>query len=223
MIADADALASLPAAPPRLRIAATGTVLGELLPPALRVLRARHPGVVLGVRRAGAAQARALVASAEVDVAFLREEAAPAGLEAVRVGEDRLWLAVPRRSSLAHGPLRLETVARAALVGYGPASSTMRRVLAVLGPLGAAPWIEVDGKAAALRYVAEGLGLAFVSALASAPAPRAAGVVLRDVTARFGRTSFWMVWRGGSEPTGPMRDLADALGLRGWRRGRLPL
>jgi DNA-binding transcriptional LysR family regulator len=35
--------------------------------------------------------------------------------------------------------------------------------MAVLGPLGASPWMEVDGKASALAYVEAGLGIAFVS------------------------------------------------------------
>jgi len=69
-------------------------------------------------------------------------------------------------------------------------------VMAVLGPHGSAPWIEVDGKAAALAYVAAGLGIAFVSAVAS-QTPAHAGVALRDVTASFGPVSFWLIWREG--------------------------
>ena len=68
----------------------------------------------------------------------------------------------------------------------------MKRVLAVLGPHGASPWIEVDGKSAALAYVAAELGIAFVSAMAS-QTPARAGVVLRDVTASFGPVSFWLI------------------------------
>ena len=68
--------------------------------------------------------------------------------------------------------------------------------MAVLGPHGAAPWIEVDGKSAALAYVAAGLGVAFISAVAS-QIPARAGVALRDVTASFSPVSFWLIWREG--------------------------
>ncbi len=203
-------------AAPLLRVAATGAVLGELVPPALRRVRAAYPEVLLRVRRAGADTTRALVLAGDVDLGVVRSELAPEGVASTRLGEDRLWLALPRRSLLARrrGPLRTAELARAPLVGYGPSSATMRRVLAVLGPLGAEPWIEVEGKASALRYVAEGLGIAFVSTLATGPVPRAAGVVLRDVTSRFGRTSFWLVWKPDATfpATSPARTFARQLG-----------
>ncbi len=69
----------------------------------------------------------------------------------------------------------------------------MRRVMDVMGPLGASPWIEVDGKSAALAYVAQGLGVAFVSALAG-QRPERRGMELTDVTASFPRVAFWLVW-----------------------------
>ena len=73
----------------------------------------------------------------------------------------------------------------------------MKRLMAVLGPHGGAPWIEVDGNAAALAYVTAGLGIAFVSAVA-AQNPMRAGVALRHVTTSFGPVSFWLIWRGGA-------------------------
>lgn len=73
----------------------------------------------------------------------------------------------------------------------------MKRVMAVLGPVGSAPWIEVDGKGAALAYVAAGLGVAFISAVAS-ERPDRPGVALRDVTTHFEAIAFWLVWREGA-------------------------
>jgi DNA-binding transcriptional LysR family regulator len=107
-------------------------------------------------------------------------------------------VAIPARSPLATTPrLSMQAVAREPLVGYGPSSATMRRVLDVLGPLGATPWVDVDTKSAALSYVAEGLGVAFVSALAG-QRPGRRGVVLRDVTASFAPVAFWLAWPGGA-------------------------
>lgn len=181
-----------------LRIACTGTIFAEILPPALRALHESYPRLLYRVRRAGAEVSRALVAQGDVDFAIVRGAERPRGFATVRLGADRLWLAMPRKGPLPTvRRLTMASLARERLVGYGASSSTMRRVMAVLGPLGAAPWIEVNGKAAALAYVAAGLGIAFVSALAS-QRPQRAGVVLRDVTGSFGPVSFWLIWRSGA-------------------------
>ena len=181
-----------------LRVACTGTILAEVLPPALRALRDAYPRLLFRVRRAGATASRGLVARSEIDFAIIRAAERPPGVASVRLAADRLWLAVAGRSALARaGRLTLPTLAREPLIGYSPESSTMKRLMAVLGPHGGAPWIEVDGKAAALAYVAAGLGIAFVSAVASQK-PVRAGVALSDVTASFGPVSFWLIWREGA-------------------------
>jgi DNA-binding transcriptional LysR family regulator len=175
------------------RVACTGTILAEVLPGVLAAMRARHPRLRFRVRRAGADASLRLLGRDEIDVAIVRAGAPPAGVSARKLGDDRLWLAVPAKGPLARRRPPLATIAQAPLIGYPPTSATMRRVLAVLGPLGAAPWIEVDGKAAALGYVAAGLGVAFVSLLAG-QAPSRPGVTVRDVTTLFPRVSFWLVW-----------------------------
>jgi DNA-binding transcriptional LysR family regulator len=86
----------------------------------------------------------------------------------------------------------------------------MKRVLAVLGPYGAIPWIEVDGKAAALAYVAANLGIAFISAVAS-HRPERPGVALRDVTASFAPVSFWLIWREAAAQPPVHRRFVDEL------------
>jgi DNA-binding transcriptional LysR family regulator len=176
-----------------LRVACTGTILAEVLPPVLRAMRDEYPRMSFRVRRAGSEASRDLLVRGDVDFAVVRSAEAPAGFTTRRLGPDRLFLAVTAKSTLATTPrVTLTAIAREPLVGYGPSSATMRRVLEVLGPLGAAPWIEVDGKVAALSYVAEGLGVAFVSVLAG-QRPDRKGVVLRDVTASFAPTAFWLL------------------------------
>ncbi|MBS2016027.1 MAG: hypothetical protein JST00_24305 [Deltaproteobacteria bacterium] len=180
-----------------LRVACTGTILAEVLPPVLRTMRGEFPRLAFRVRRAGGEASRALLAKGEVDFAVVRATSRPEGLHARRIGSDRLWLVAPAKGALATATrLSPEKVAREPLVGYSKASSTMRRVLDVLEPLGASPWIEVDGKVAAMSYVAAGLGIAFVSAL-EPQKPERAGVVARDVTAWFAPVSFWLVWNEG--------------------------
>jgi DNA-binding transcriptional LysR family regulator len=149
------------------------------------------------IRGSGSEASRGLLARNEIDFAVVRGADRPAGVASVRLAADRLWLAsAPGMATATARRLAMASVAREPLVGYSSSSSTMKRVMAVLGPLGAAPWIEVDGKAAALAYAAAGLGLAFVSAVASQK-PERTGVVLRDVTAHFEPASFWLVWREG--------------------------
>jgi DNA-binding transcriptional LysR family regulator len=203
-----------------LRVACTGTILGELLPPALRALRDAYPRLSFRVRRAGAEAAIALLANDEIDFAVVRSGDAPAGVASVRLAADRLWLACVQGSPPATARrLAMGTVAKEPLIGYSSTSSTMKRLMAVLGPLGGAPWIEVDGKTAALAYVAAGLGIAFVSAIASTTLHRK-GVVLRDVSTHFAPVSFWLVWRERAAlPAMHRRFVAE---LRGTRAGAAP-
>lgn len=194
-----------------LRIACTGTIFAEVLPPVLRTLRDAHPRLMLRVRRAGAEASRGLLTSNDVDFAVVRGADRPGGVASVRLAADRLWLAVSRSSALVKSTrLPMASIAREPLIGYAPESSTMRRVMAVLGPYGAAPWLEVDRKAAALAYVAAGLGVAFVSAVAW-QRPERAGVALRDVTAAFGPVSFWLIWRQGAALPPSHRQFVEEL------------
>jgi DNA-binding transcriptional LysR family regulator len=194
-----------------LRIACTGTIFAEVLPPALRALRTAYPRLLFRVKRAGATASRELIATGEVDFAIVRAADRPVGVSSLRLAADRLWLATPEGSALSTARrVSMAAVAREPLVGYSAESSTMRRVMAVLAPHGAAPWLEVDGKAAALAYVSAGLGNAFVSAVAT-QRPQRAGVALRDVTTSFGAVSFWLVWREAAALSLAHRRFVDEL------------
>jgi DNA-binding transcriptional LysR family regulator len=194
-----------------LRVACTGTFLAEVLPPVLAVVRDRHPGLRFRVRREGATASRDLLARGDLDFAIVRSSAPPEGLASKRLGRDRLWLATRKENALA-GATRItaEAMAREPLVGYASTSSTMRRVMEVLRPHGGAPWVEVDGKTAALRYVAAGLGIAFISLL-EGQEPSHPRVVVRDVTSHFPPVSFHLVWPRGRELTGFRKMFADEL------------
>ena len=180
----------------RLRVACTGAFLSEILPTVLRRLRAELPDLELQVSRRGSHACLALLRDGELDVAIVRSGARPVGLSAAFVGKDRFFVALARKSALAaRKKLTGELLAREPLIGYTLPSFTMERVSRVLAPLGATPWIDVQGKAAALAYVAEGLGIAFVSALQQGDPPSHRGVVMRNVTSLFPPASFWLVWR----------------------------
>lgn len=194
-----------------LRVACTGTFLAEVLPPVLAVVRDRHPGLRFRVRREGASASRDLLARGEIDFAIVRSTSTPEALASTRLGRDRLWVAMRKASPLASAArLTAEALAKEPLVGYSSSSSTMRRIMEVLRPHGGEPWVEVDGKTAALRYVAAGLGIAFVSLL-EGQEPSHPRLVVRDVTALFPPVSFHLVWPRGRELTGHGRTFVDEL------------
>jgi DNA-binding transcriptional LysR family regulator len=183
--------------PAALRIGCTGTVTNELLPGALQRVREDHPRMAIQLRRAGSRLGRRLLESGEIDLAVVRGEEAPEGFEHRRLVRDALWLALPAGHRLA-GRARISPrdLAGEPLVSFAPGSFTRRRVMSVLEPLGASVQIEVEGRAAALRYVAMGLGVAFLS-LVPGHRVEASGLVLREVTRHFRTAYFWALWRRG--------------------------
>lgn len=194
-----------------LRVACTGTFLAEVLPPVLATVRDRHPGLRFRVRREGATASRDHLARGELDFAVIRSTATPEGLASKRLGRDRLWLAMRKDCALATAArITADAMAREPLVGYSSSSSTMRRVMEVLRPHGGAPWVEVDGKTAALRYVAAGLGIAFVSLL-EGQEPSHPRVIVRDVTSHFPSVSFHLVWPRGTSLSGYRKTFVDQL------------
>lgn len=195
----------------RLRVACTGTFLSEILPSVLRRLRAEFPELELNVSRRGSHACVSLLQEGELDMAIVRSEKRPSGVSSAFAGKDRFFVATSKKGRLATvKKLTKEALAKEPLIGYTLPSATMERVNSVLSPLGATPWIEVQGKAATLAYVAEGLGIAFVSAL-EGQVPSHRGVLVRDVTALFPPASFWLVWR---KPTLAPWETAFATALR---------
>jgi len=201
-----------------LRIACTGTILAEVLPQVLASLRVEHRQLRFRVRREGAESSRALVEKEEIDFAIIRASSDPTGprIQAKKIADDRLWLAVPTKSTLAKAKrITPSEIAKASLVGYPAPSATMKRLMSVLGPLGASPWIEVDRKAAALAYVGAGLGVGFVSRVSDQAPPKHRNVVMRDVTSLFPKTFFWLISQPGkaSKAAAWKADFVERLGL----------
>ncbi|MEZ6183433.1 MAG: LysR family transcriptional regulator [Planctomycetota bacterium] len=204
-------VARLDASRRALSVACTGTVTTELLAPALAAARARWPELAVTIRRAGVEQSHALLERREVGLAVVRAQAPPQGVARRRLLEDRLWAAIPAGDPLAtRARLRTRDLARAPLIARGPRSATRRRVLEVLEPLGGRVQLEIEERGAALRYVALGLGVAFLS-LVPGHALEVEGVVFKDVTARFPRSSFWGIWPEGRALSECERFLLDAL------------
>jgi len=177
----------------RLTIACTGTITTELLPRVLLDLEQRPRPIRLVVKRAGGQACEALVRNGDVDLGVVRADAPPHGFSSLHLSDDRLWLVVPARHPLAKRPKpTLAQMASIPLVLYGEASRTRTRVMARLGPLGAAIRVEVDSRSSALAYVRAGVGATFVSLLPGHALDRS-GARFRDVTALFDRSAFYVI------------------------------
>ncbi len=192
LLADAAALRQ-PPRPAPITIGCTGTIVTELLPTVLLQIERELGGTRVTVRRVGSTTCARLLAAEELDLGVVRGIAPPPGFAAERLCDDRLWLVAPKGHRLLSARrLELQSIAQQPLIVYGSTSQTRARVLEPLAPFEPHVRVEVDGKAAALQYVARGLGIAFVSLLPS-HAVKHAGVALRDVTHLFGPSSFWLL------------------------------
>ena len=207
LLAAADALRSGVEPPPRVVVGCTEAIAAELMPDVLGALRRRLPTSSVSLRRLGTEACVARLLGGEVDVGIVRgpldaTNRWPRALRATWLGADRLWAVVARNSALARARrIASKSLARAPLVLYGPASATRRRVMSVLGPLGGTIALEIEGRSTAVAYARRGFGVAFLSLLAK-HAPRAAGVVFRDVTRFFPSSGFWLLVRDeGASPT----------------------
>jgi DNA-binding transcriptional LysR family regulator len=200
-------------------IACTGTITTELLPRVLIELEALPRGPRLVVRRAGGALCERLVRSGDVDLGVVRADSPVAGFFSQHLADDRLCIALPITHPLASTKrrLRLAELATIPLVLYGESSKTRARVMERLEPLGATIRVEVEGKSAALEYVRLGFGATFVSLLPghTVNVPQ---VAVRDVTALFARSGFYVIARRDRAEDGAVRQVLER--LAGHARGR---
>ncbi|MCF1597952.1 LysR family transcriptional regulator [Streptomyces muensis] len=182
--ADAELAAYVQGEVGEVRVGAFSTAVPALVVPAVRALRAAHPGVVVRVREAEAAEAYELLAAGEVDLALSLAAQAPAvgdpRFTRVPLLADPLDVALPKGHALATAePLRLADLAAEDWIfgGSGPWSDITR------GACEAAGFSPRQGHSAAgwtaiLAMVEAGMGVALVPRMA---AVRRGGVVMRAV------------------------------------------
>jgi DNA-binding transcriptional LysR family regulator len=188
----------------RVTIACTGTITTEVLPRVMLDLERHTPPVQLVVRRAGGALCEALVRAGDVDLGVVRSDDPPRGLTTRHLADDRLWFVVPAAHPLAKArgdaAVTYASMASVPLVLYGESSRTRARVMNKLAEHGATIRVEVEGRSAALEYVRAGIGATFLSLLPG-HAIDTRKVHVRDVTALFSRSRFWVIRRAGHRPT----------------------
>ncbi|MEU6775643.1 LysR family transcriptional regulator [Streptomyces sp. NPDC046759] len=188
-----------------VRIGAFSTSVPALVVPAVRALRARHPGVTVRVTEAEAAEAYDLLAAGEVDLALSLAAEAPgaAGSRFTQVPllADPLDVALPPGHPLARTDrLNLTDLAAEPWIfgGSGPWSDITRRACEAAG-FSPFQGHSASGWTAILAMVEAGMGVALVPRMAAA---RRDGVVMRDLG-----------------PDGPVRHVTAAV-RRGGETGR---
>ncbi|MEU6478815.1 LysR family transcriptional regulator [Streptomyces sp. NPDC047017] len=183
--ADAELAAHVQGEAGEVRVGAFSTAVPALVVPAVRALRATHPGVTVRVREAEAGEAYELLAAGEVDLALSLAAHAPSaadpGFTRVPLLADPLDVALPPGHPLAAADrVRLADLAAEPWIfgGSGPWSDITRTACEAAG------FSPYQGHAAAgwtaiLAMVEAGMGVALVPRMA---AGRRDGVVMRALT-----------------------------------------
>ncbi|MFE6334499.1 LysR family transcriptional regulator [Streptomyces sp. NPDC057798] len=181
--ADAELGAYLHGEAGEVRVGAFSTAVPALVVPAVRVLRAGHPGVRVQVREAEAGEAYELLGSGEVDLALSLAAQAPSAADArftrVTLLADPLDVALPRDHPLAAAErLRLADLAAEPWIfgGSGPWSDITRGVCEAAG-FTPHQGHSATGWTAILAMVEAEMGVALVPRMAAVPRD---GVAMRE-------------------------------------------
>ncbi|MFJ4279074.1 LysR family transcriptional regulator [Streptomyces massasporeus] len=184
--ADADLAAYTRGEAGEVRVGAFSTAVPALVVPAVRALRAAHPGVTVRVREAEAGEAYELLAAAEVDLALSLAAQAPTATDPrfslSPLLADPLDVALPRDHALASArELRLADLAGESWIfgGSGPWADITRTACEGAG-FSPHQGHSAAGWTAILAMVEAGMGVALVPRMATA---RRDGVVTRELGA----------------------------------------
>ncbi|GAA3126649.1 LysR family transcriptional regulator [Streptomyces rameus] len=156
-----------------VRVGAFSTAVPALVVPAVRALRATHPGVSVRVREAEAAEAYDLLAAGDVDLALSLAAEAPSAADPrfthVPLLADPLDVALPPDHPLARAAeLTLTDLADESWIfgGSGPWSDITRRACEAAG-FSPHQGHSASGWAAILAMVEAGMGVALVPRMAA--------------------------------------------------------
>jgi DNA-binding transcriptional LysR family regulator len=197
-----------------VRIGAFSTAVPALVVPAVRSLRATHPGVTVRVREAEAAEAYELLAAGDVDLALSLAAEAPSAADPrftrLPLLSDPLDIALPPDHPLAAAPgLALTDLAAEPWIfgGSGPWSDITRRACEAAG-FSPHQGHSASGWTAILAMVEAGMGVALVPRMA---AGRRDGVVMRNLGADGPVRHVTAAVRRGGETGRAVNRVLDAL------------
>jgi DNA-binding transcriptional LysR family regulator len=167
-----------------LRMASFATAGASLLPQALDLFRARHPGLEVTVEQASPGESVARLREGRLDLALTVDlEPAPAeGVEVVHLFDDPVLLALRRDHPLAdRASLTLLDLAEAIWIDVPRATSGGKVLMRACERAGFSPRVafESDDYTTIQELVGAGVGVALIPALAHCPPHE--GVLMRTV------------------------------------------
>ncbi|MFJ9433709.1 LysR family transcriptional regulator [Streptomyces sp. NPDC101490] len=189
----------------QVRVAAFSTSVTALVVPAVRQLRAAHPGLDVRVREAEAAEAYELLTAGQVDLALSLAAHAPSARDPkfsrVPLLADPLDVALPAGHPHADAPgLRLADLAAEPWIfgGSGPWSEITTAACEAAGFVPEQAH-SASGWTAILAMVEAGMGIALVPRMAAAERRSGTGVVMRVLAADQPRRHVVAAVRRGAE------------------------
>ncbi|MDI2125356.1 LysR family transcriptional regulator [Yinghuangia seranimata] len=202
----------------RLRVEASLTVAEYLLPRWLVALRQARPGVAVSLRVANSTDVAARVLAGEADLGFTEGSRSPRGLDSAVVAHDRLTVVVAPGHPWARRrrPVPAAELAATPLVQREQGSGTREVLAAALGKLvdgePAAPLLELASTTALKAAAVSGAGPAVLSSLAVADDLAAGRLIAVEVADLPLARKLRAVWRHGTQPRGPARELLSLTG-----------
>jgi DNA-binding transcriptional LysR family regulator len=216
-----DEAAGLPAGgASQLRVGAGDALGREVLPQALKVVAAELPDLDLRVVEGPGARLLDALRRGDIDVALVVRDDATGGsdVEVEDLLESRVELLVPERPARfgrPGAPVPLERLRNERVVALQPGSAFRRHVESALAQRGVTlrATVEVGNLSLVRRFVAAGLGVAPVPAVAFGGAPRMPGVEARPLSA-MPPVRYAAVRRSGVPVADVVARLLDALRVR---------
>lgn len=184
----------------RVLVGALPTVAPYFLPGLLREFAQRHPAIETVVHEDTTAALVRAVETKELDLALVSLPVVGRRLEAVELFEEELWLALPANHRLSgRRAVTLEEVESEPFILMQEGHCLAGQSLQFCAARGFAP--NVSFRSAQMEtvqaFVAAGLGISLVPAMARRPAGAEAGVVYRPLRHERPRRSIGVIHRAG--------------------------
>jgi DNA-binding transcriptional LysR family regulator len=201
----------------RVRLGTGATACIYLLPPTLRALRAKFPGLGIVVTTGSSQAIIKAVEDNTIDVALVTGPVSGRSLDVTPVMRDEFVAVFATGDAPARTAMTAEMMNRRPLVLYEPASNTRRLIdhwfqRAERSP---APVMELGSVDAIKEMVAAGLGCSILPRMAVAAADRNPQLVVRALSPRLHRTLAIVVRRDKRLNRGLQRVIEALRGLTG--------